>query len=294
MCQEQAKLWPPRIHDLTHSSHRYDRSFEWPSPLAGSIESAGETLGTHDEANINADLGESLIIMETTQRKVREEFNQALHGLEDEILGMGSLAGNLIHRAVTAVGLQDSTAAEKVIEEDTRVDTMHLALEGRVISLMANRQPVAGDFRTLASILAMLGDLERLADHAESIADAAIRLSQHLVLKPLKPLVDIPYMSQVVRGMLHDVLESFAHRDPVLAEAVAAKDDTVDALRAQIFRSLLTYMAENPRTISQALDFILVTQHLERAADHVTNIAERVIYMTTGELKDLNPGSGRA
>jgi phosphate transport system protein len=250
-----------------------------------------EQLQNAGGANATADMGESLNIMETTKGKVREEFDQALHGLEDEILRMGSLVGNLIHRAVTAVGLQDSAAAEKVIEEDTRVDKMHLALEGRVISLMANRQPVAGDLRTLASILAMLGDLERLADHAESIADAAIRLGKHPVLKPL---VDIPYMSQVVRGMLHDVLEAFAQRDPVLAEAVAAKDDTVDALRAQIFRSLLTYMAENPRTISQALDFILVTQHLERAADHVTNIAERVVYMATGEMKDLNPGSAGA
>ncbi len=241
-----------------------------------------------DAASSAASSTEGSIAMETREREVREVFDQTLRRLEDDLLHMGCLAGSLLERAVGAVCRQDPAAAAIVIEEDAQVDSRHLALEGRVLSLLATQQPMAGDLRTLASILAMLTDLERIGDHAESVADAALRLSRQPLVKPL---VDIPYMAQIVRGMLHDVLEAFARRDPVLAEAVATKDDTVDALRAQIFRELLTYMAENPRTISQALDIILVAQHLERAADHVTNIAERVVYAATGQMKDLNPAS---
>jgi phosphate transport system protein len=223
--------------------------------------------------------------MAKIDRHIRGAFDQELHGLEDDILRMGGVVGDLIHRAVQALLRQDTAAAAAVVEDDSRVDEMHLAIEQRVIGMLATQQPMAIDLRTLASILAMSIDLERLADHAEGIADAVQRINGNTLLKPI---VDIPYMEQLVRGMLHDVLEAFAHRDPVLAQAVAAKDDTVDALRAQIFRVLLTYMAENPRKLSEALDLVLVVQHLERAADHVTNIAERVIYIVTGEMRSLN------
>jgi phosphate transport system protein len=223
--------------------------------------------------------------MAKTDRHIRGAFDHELHGLEDDVLRMGGVVGDLIHRAVQALLKQDTAAAAAVVEDDSRVDDMHLAIEQRVIGMLATQQPMAIDLRTLASIMAMSIDLERLADHAEGIADAVRRINGNSLLKPI---VDIPYMEQVVRGMLHDVLEAFAHRDPVLAQAVAAKDDTVDALRAQIFRVLLTYMAENPRKLSEALDLVIVAQHLERAADHVTNIAERVIYIVTGEMRSLN------
>jgi phosphate transport system protein len=230
--------------------------------------------------------------MAKTDRHIRGAFDHELHGLEDDILRMGGVVGDLIHRSVEALLSRDAAAAASVIEDDDRVDSMHLAIEQRVIGMLATQQPMAIDLRTLASIMAMSIDLERLADHAEGIADAVRRINGNTLLKPI---VDIPYMEQVVRGMLHDVLEAFARRDPVLAQAVAAKDDTVDALRSQIFRVLLTYMAENPRKLSEALDLVIVAQHLERAADHVTNIAERVIYIVTGQMKSLNDdhGSGR-
>lgn len=223
--------------------------------------------------------------MDADDRHLRQGFDQALRGVEDDLLQMGTLAGHLLSSAVDALKWRDPAAAASVIEEDAEIDRLHLDIEQRVMALLATQQPMARDLRTLTSILAASIDVERLGDHAKSVADAAIRLSGK---PPLKPLVDIPYMAQIILGMLHDVLEAFARRDPVLAEALAAKDDTVDALRGQIFREVLTYMAERPRTISQGLDLILVAQHLERAADHVTNIAERVIYMTTGEMRELN------
>lgn len=218
-------------------------------------------------------------------RHLRQTFDHALQQVEDDLLRMGTLAGQLLTRAVDALARSDAAAAASVIEDDDKVDRLHLDIERRIMSLLATQQPMAGDLRTLASVLAASIDLERFADHAEGIADATVRLnSQRLV----KPVVEIPYMAQIVQGMLHDVLHASARRDPVLAEALAAKDDTVDALRVQTLRVLLTYMAENPRTITQALELILVTQHLERAGDLVTNIAERVIYMVTGEMRELN------
>ncbi len=220
-----------------------------------------------------------------TLRHIREAFDEALRSLEEELLRMGSLAGDLIHRAVEALRRQDVEAAEAVIREDDVVDGMHLKIEDRVVKLLATQQPMAGDLRVLTSALAISIDLERLADHAEGIAKATRRLAHQ---PPVKPLVDIPRMEQLVQEMLHEALQAFAQRDPQRAEALAAKDDLVDDLRSQVFRELITYMMEDPRTISRALDLILVAQHLERAADHVTNIAERVIYMVTGELRELN------
>lgn len=218
-------------------------------------------------------------------RHLRHRFDVALQQVEDDLLRMGSLASQLLTRAVDALERADEAAAAAVIEEDDRVDRLHLDIERRIMSLIATQQPMAGDLRALASVLAASIDLERIADHAEGIAKAAKRLAN---LRLVRPVVDISYMAQITQGMLHDVLDAFARRDPVLAEALAAKDDTVDAMRAQTLRVLLTYMAENPRTITQALELVIVTQHLERAADLTTNIAERVIYMVTGEMRELN------
>jgi phosphate transport system protein len=218
-------------------------------------------------------------------RGLREAFEHELESLQEDVLRMGSVASDLIHRAVEALRKQDVRDADAVIAEDDRVDAMHVDIERRVIELLATQQPMARDLRILAAILAISIDLERVADHAEAIAKAAKRLSHEPLLKPL---VDIPYMEQILQEMLQDAQRAFVQRDVKLAEALAAEDDKVDALRSQVFRELLTYMAEDPRTISRGLDLILVTQNLERAADHVTNIAERVIYMVTGEMKELN------
>jgi phosphate transport system protein len=223
--------------------------------------------------------------MAAEDRYTRVEFDQTLRRLEDDLLRMGVFAGALLTRSVEALKRYDGAAAAAVVADDDEADRMHIEIEQRVMGLLATQQPVASDLRTLAAILAVSIDLERMADHAEGIGDAIVRLTQR---KMLVPPANLMYMEQIVRGMLYDVLEAFVRRDTVLAEAVAVKDETVDALRAQVFRGLLTYMAESPRMISPALDLMLVAQHLERAADHVTNVAERVIYMVTGEMRELN------
>ncbi|MDR7494997.1 MAG: phosphate signaling complex protein PhoU [Armatimonadota bacterium] len=215
---------------------------------------------------------------------IRESFDQALLSLEQDVLRMGRMAGDLIHRAVEAFTRRDAAMADSVVVEDDLVDALHFEVEQRVVQLLATQQPMAGDLRWLASVMAISIDLERLADHAEAIARAARRLDAPL----LRPQVDIPHMEQAVQEMLSSVLQAFTARDAALAASVGPKDDTVDALRSQIFRELISYMIEDPRTVSRALELLIVAQHLERAADHITNVAERVIYIVTGELKEIN------
>ncbi len=215
----------------------------------------------------------------------RESFDQSLRGLESDILRMGALTGELIHRAVDALKARDAAAAQAVIDDDAGVDAMHMDMEQRVTALLATQQPMARDLRTLTAVLAISIDLERMADHAEGISKATKRL----VAEPqLKPLIDIPSMEQIVQEMLKDALDAFVRRDVALADSLGPKDDVVDGLRSQVFRELLTYMVEDPHTISRALELILVAQHLERAADHATNIAERVIFLVTGEMREIN------
>jgi phosphate transport system protein len=151
--------------------------------------------------------------------------------------------------------------------------------------LLARQQPMASDLRTIAAMFAITIDLERLADHAEGISRCVKRLAGQALLKPL---IDIPRMNALVQEMLRDAVDALARRDAAMAEAMARKDDEVDALRSQVFRELLTFMISDPATVPRALELLLAAQHLERAADHVTNVGERVIYMVTGELRELN------
>jgi phosphate transport system protein len=215
----------------------------------------------------------------------RELFLKEMEALQADVVRMATMAGEAIHASVDALRTLDSDWAERIVRDDDRIDALHLELEDRCMRLLARQQPMASDLRTIAAAFAISIDLERLADHAEGISKAVKRLAGQ---PHLKPLIDIPRMEGLVQAMLRDAMEAFLRRDPGLAEAMAKKDDEVDALRSQVFRELLTYMMSDPRTISRALELLLVAQHLERAADHITNIGERVIYMVQGELRELN------
>ncbi|MDR5695359.1 MAG: phosphate signaling complex protein PhoU [Armatimonadota bacterium] len=216
---------------------------------------------------------------------LREAFDRELQALQEDLLEMARATGEQIHRAVEALKALDVDLADTIIAADYFIDQMQDQLEQRCVRLLATQQPMGRDLRAIMAAFAIGIDLERMADHAEGIAKATKRLSGR---PHLKPLIDIPRMEEIFQGMLADALNAYINRDPDLAERMTAQDDVVDALRTQVFRELLTIMMEDPRTISQALDLILVAQHLERAADHATNIGERVIYMVTGELKELN------
>lgn len=215
----------------------------------------------------------------------REAFERELHTLKDDVVRMGVQAGELIHRAVDALKSRDVAQAEEVISADNAIDALHLDLERRCMRLLATQQPMAGDLRAIASVFAITIDLERMADHAEGISRAVKRLGSEPLVKPL---VDIPKMETHIQEMLRDTLEAFRGQNAELAIRTAAKDDAVDQLRNRVFHDLLEIMIKDPQTIHRALELLIVARHLERAADHLTNVGERIVYMVTGEMRELN------
>jgi len=215
----------------------------------------------------------------------RETFDRDLQQLQQDLLRMGGLVDAAIRGAIEALQARSVEQAEAVVVADNAIDALHLELEDRCLRLMATQQPMAKDLRMIAAVWTMTIDLERMGDHAEDIA----RITRRIAEQPLlKPLIDIPRMAELVREMLRDGLDAFLHRDVGLAERMAQKDDLVDHLYAQVFRELLTYMIEDPKNIQRATHLLMVAQALERMGDHATNIAERVIYMVTGTLRELN------
>ncbi len=215
----------------------------------------------------------------------RELYLKELDALKQEVVRMATMAGEAIHAAVEALRDRDVARAGRIIADDDKIDALHMDLENRCMRLLATQQPMASDLRTISAVFAITIDLERMADHAEGISKAVKRLVDQPLLKPL---IDIPRMEGLVQQMLREAMDAFLWLDAALAEAMAKKDDEMDALRSQVFRELLTYMLSDPKTTPRALELLLVAQHLERAADHITNIGERVIYMVTGELRELN------
>jgi phosphate transport system protein len=159
---------------------------------------------------------------------------------------------------------------------DEPINDFHMEVDDRCFKLLALHQPMAADLRVIVAAVKINTDLERVGDLAVNIAEAGKRYLQH---PPVKPLIDIPRMGELAQKMLRDALDAFVRRDMALAEAVLAADDTLDALKTQIFRELLTYMLQTPGTIEPALDLILISRHLERIGDHATNVAEDVIFI---------------
>ncbi|MEW6524225.1 MAG: phosphate signaling complex protein PhoU [Bacillota bacterium] len=215
----------------------------------------------------------------------RSAFHVELQELQNAILKMGALVENAIAGAVQALVKQDNRAAQAVINGDDGIDQMQLEIEGRSLRLLALQQPLAKDLRFIGTALKIVTDLERIGDHAVDIARIALRLAGEAYIKPL---IDIPRMAELARGMLRDSLTAYVHEDLELAQGLADADHTVDSLYHQVFRELLVFMMEDPRTIRQATHLLFVAQHLERVADHATNLGEWLIYMVTGQRKDLN------
>ena len=215
----------------------------------------------------------------------RGAFERDLRQLNEGVVRMGERAGEAIHGAVEALRARDVAAAERIIAEDDAIDALHMDLEQRCMRLLATQQPMAGDLRTIASVFAITIDLERMADHAEGISRAVKRLAAEPLVKPL---VDIPQMDEILQGMIRDALMALQMENADLARQTAAQDDAIDRLRNRVLHDLLEIMIHDPQTVPRALELLIVARHLERAADHVTNICERIVYIVTGELRELN------
>jgi len=214
----------------------------------------------------------------------RTEFEQQLRDLQDEVLLMGSMVRRAIERSMQALKARDMELAQKVIEEDARINEKRFVIEEKCVHFIVRQQPVAGDLRLIICILNLITDLERMADHAEGIAKIVLMLGSE---PPLKPLIDLPRMAEKAGGMLTRSLSAFIKRDEKAAREICAEDDEVDALYDQVFRELLTFMLEDPRTITRATRLLWVGHNLERIADRVTNICERVVFLVTGKMEEI-------
>jgi len=190
-----------------------------------------------------------------------------------------------IERGIQALRKRDGELARQIIADDLKINRKRYETEERCLELMATQQPLASDLRTIVAVLYIIVDLERMGDHAEGIAKIALILADE---PPLKPYIDIPRMAQVAIGMLTGSLEAFKFRDAERARSICDADDEVDALYDQVYRELLTFMLQDPRTIHRATHLTWVAHNLERIADRATNICERVVYLVEGKVEELN------
>ena len=216
--------------------------------------------------------------------EIRTTFHKKLKQIQDEILAMGDMVGKAIGRSVEALKDRDIELANRVITDDRKVNSKRYEIEEKCIQLIATQQPMAGDLRNIICILNILTELERIGDYAEGIAKIVIMIGDE---PPLKPLIDIPRMAEKTTDMLHRSLDALVSQNAEAARQIAAEDDEVDDLYDQVFRELLTFMAEDPRTITRATRLVWVAHNLERAADRVTNICERVVFFVTGKMEEI-------
>jgi len=215
--------------------------------------------------------------MEPTERVTRH-FQEELEQLKERLLVMGGLAEERVREVVQGLIDRDTAAIERALVADEPINQLHLEVDSRCFKMLALHQPMATDLRAIVAAVKINTDLERVGDLAVNIAEAVRRYLHHV---PVKELIDIPRMADIAQLMLRDALDAFVRRDVALAERVLQQDDTLDALKTQVFRELLTYMLQSPATIEPALDLILISRHLERIGDHATNVAEDVIFMVS-------------
>ncbi len=223
--------------------------------------------------------------------KMERPFDEELKSLKQKLLEMGARAEEQIALAVRGLKQREEKMACQVLDREEAINLLDIELDEMCMRLLALRQPMATDLRFITSAMKISSDLERIGDLAVNIAERTIDL---LKQPELKPLIDIPRMAQMAQEMVRDAINAFVNRDDKLAREVCERDDRVDELNGQVFRELLTYMMQDPGTISVAVDLILVGRHLERIADHATNIGEDVIYMVRGKTIKHHIEEGRA
>jgi phosphate transport system protein len=215
----------------------------------------------------------------------RTAFERQLLAVQEDMLVMAGMVETAIERGIEALKTRNVNLAQQIIEDDLKINRKRYETEDKCLELIATQQPLASDLRTIVSVLHITVDLERMGDHAEGIAKIALMLADE---PPLKPYIDIPRMAQIAIEMLMGSLEAFKDRDPARARAICDQDDEVDALYEQVYRELLTFMINDPHTIQRATYLIWTAHNLERIADRVTNICERVVYLVEGRIEELN------
>jgi phosphate transport system protein len=221
----------------------------------------------------------------TNLASLRTHFDQGLRSVQDDLLRMGGLLDVAIAQAMKSLAERDLELARQIVVDDAKVNAMRFKIEQDCVTLIATQQPAATDLRFLVAAMNIISDMERMADHAAGIAKIVLRMGDQPLLKPL---IDMPRMADEVRGMIHSALDAYVTRDVDLARSIAKRDDVVDALYEQIFRELITFIAEDPHTTTRALYLLFSAHNLERIGDRAVNIAERAIFIASGEMKELN------
>lgn len=216
--------------------------------------------------------------------EIRTTFHKRLREIQNDVLAMGSMIDKALDHSVAALKNRDLKLAREVIDNDRKINRKRYEIEESCVELIATQQPMAIDLRTIIAVLSIVSDLERIGDHAEGIAKIVIMIGDE---PTLKPLIDIPRMVEKTREMLRQSLDAFVNRDEGSARQVIQEDDEVDQLYDQVFRELLTFMVEDPKTITRATRLIWVAHNLERSADRVTNICERVVFTVTGKMEEM-------
>ena len=198
---------------------------------------------------------------------------------------MADMAGDAVKSSMEALKNRDLEASKKVVHNDVLINKKRFDIEEKCIRLIATQQPMAVDLRILAAIINIITDLERIGDHAEGLAKISLAIGDAPLVKPL---IDLPKMAEKALSMLKRCMKAFIDRDIETAKRICNEDDEVDALYDQIYKDLIFLMIENPKLIKDATYLIWAAHNLERIADRVTNIAERVVYMVTGKMEEMN------
>lgn len=214
----------------------------------------------------------------------REAYAHQIQGLRDDVVAMSSMVDKAIGRSVDALRLQDVQLAREVMKADGDINRIRWNTEERALLVIATQAPMAGDLRTISAVIHIVTELERMGDHAAGNAKIVIDTANEPLLKPL---VDIPRMSDLARAMLSDSITAFINADANAAREIVGRDDIVDDLYNQIYRELLTFMMGDPTTINRATQLLWAAHNLERIADRVTNICERVVFAVTGTLEEM-------
>lgn len=207
-------------------------------------------------------------------------YDAELRRLNQLIAEMGGLAESQLAAAVDAFSKRDAQLASSVVEQDDRIDALETEVDNFAVRLLALRQPMASDLRTIVGAIRIASDIERIADYAANVAKRTIALSQ---TPPISPARAVPRMSRMVEAMIKDVLDAFVARDVEKADDVWKRDGEVDDVYSSLFRELLTYMMEDPRNIGPCTHLLFIAKNIERIGDHTTNIAEAVHYLVRGE-----------
>ena len=215
----------------------------------------------------------------------RQNFDLQLNQVKERLVNLATMVNKLQEQAVKALGERDEELAQEVISSDQKINQMQREIEETCLLLIASQQPVARDLRLVFSISTIAWELERMADHAKGIAVLAQRLADQPLLKPL---IDVPRMAEIGRELLMGQIDAFIRGDVAAARAVAARDTEVDQLNDQVFRELLVFMMNDPRTITRATYLLWVAHNLERFADRTTNIGERIVFLQTNMVVELN------